>query len=255
MFFILSKILAFFISPLFWWSICILLALFGWNKKIKKSFRIITVFYFLFFSNTFLFLEVERLWEIPGTKIDSIQKKYDVGIVLSGMAMYNNDLERLQIQEGTDRIWHSISLYKKGIVSKLLISGKDGNIIDKGLNESVQFKSDLVKWGIPAEDIIIEDISRNTYENALYTKKVLEQHPEYNSFLLITSSNHMRRASACFKKQGMEFDVFTTNLYTGANRLWTFDHLFVPSYSTFVKWNNLTKEWTGYIMYKLTGKL
>lgn len=255
MFFILSKILLFLTSPLFWWCIVLLIAFYGRSSKTRKRFRFIAVTLFLFFTNTFIFLEFERMWEIPGTKISSIKKKYDAGIVLSGMALYDNHLQRLNIKEGTDRIWHTITLYKKGIIGKIIITGKDGTITEQGLNEAEQFRNDLVNWGIPARDILIENKSRNTYENALYTKQLLKKHPELQSFLLITSANHMRRSKACFKKQGISFDTFSTNLHNGAERYWNADHLLIPSFITFVQWNNLTKEWTGYIMYKLTGKI
>lgn len=255
MFFILSKILLFFTSPLFWWCVALLFAFYGTSPTIRRRFRLVVIISFLFFTNTFIFLEFERLWEIPGTPIEDIHKTYDAGIVLSGMATYDNDLNRLSIQEGTDRIWHTITLYKKGIIRKIIITGRDGTIIDNGLNEAVQFKHDLVIWGIPEVDILIEDVSRNTYENALYTKELLGKHPEIKSLLLITSSNHMRRAAACLSKQELKFDTFSTNLFNGKNRFWTFDHLMIPSFSTFVKWNNLTKEWTGYVMYKVTGKI
>lgn len=255
MFFILSKILLFLTQPIFWWCVFIFLAFYSTNPKLRKRFRTISITFFLIFTNTFIFLEVERIWEIPGTKISEIKKNYDVGILLSGMATYNTDLDRLAIQEGTDRIWHTMKLYKKGVISKILITGKDGTIIDQGLNEAQQFKRDLITFGFPEHDIIIEDQSRNTYENALFSKKILLQNPELKSFILITSSNHMRRAKACFDKQHIQTDVYTTNNFNGKNRQWTFDHLCIPSFSTFIRWNNLTKEWIGYVAYKITGKI
>jgi uncharacterized SAM-binding protein YcdF (DUF218 family) len=255
MFFILSKSLLFLISPLFWWCILLLLAFYSSPSLRRKRFRFIAITWFLFFSNTFIFLEFERLWEIPSQKINTIQRKYDVGIVLGGMANYNNDLNRLTIHEGTDRIWHTITLYKKGIIQKILISGKNGFIDDNKLNEAQQFKKDLTIWGIPETDIILEDQSKNTYENALFTKKILQNQDSIKSILLITSSEHMRRAQACFKKQNISFDTFTTNNYNGKNRYWSFDHLLIPSFDTFIRWNSLTKEWIGYITYKLTGKI
>src|SRR5690554_1118713 len=154
MFFILSKILLFLTSPLFWWCVALLFAFYGASSEIRKRFRLIVIISFLFFTNTFVFLEVERLWEVPGVSIEEIDKTYDAGIVLSGMAMYDNNLKRLSIQEGTDRIWHAITLYKKGIIQKIIITGRDGTIVEKGLNEAVQYKKGLVTWGMPDADIL-----------------------------------------------------------------------------------------------------
>ena len=254
MFFLLSKILLFLTSPFFWCSILVLLAFFCKKDRLRKRFRLAAIIATLFFSNTFIFLEFERQWEITGIKVTKIHKKYDVGIVLSGMAMYDNHLQRLKLNEGADRIWHAVTLYKKGIIRRILITGKDGTIRDRGLNEAQQFKRDLEMWGIPSKDILIEDKSRNTYENALFTKELLDQHPELKSFLLITSSNHMRRAAACFHKQDLTFDEYSTNVFTAPKREFLPDQLFVPSLETLLRWDNLTKEWVGFVVYKITGK-
>ena len=53
--------------------------------------------------------------------------------------------------------------------------------------------------GIPENDIIIENKSRNTHENAFYTAQLFEKNGfSKSNNLLITSSMHMRRAQACF---------------------------------------------------------
>ncbi|MDX1350998.1 MAG: YdcF family protein, partial [Putridiphycobacter sp.] len=144
----------------------------------------------LLFSNTVIFLEFARLWEVDGQEIGSVGQ-HDVGIVLGGMTEYNNDFDRLSIRRGGDRIWQAIQLYKLGKIKKILISGANGHLIDKGLQESIQLKKDLVILGIPEEDIITECISKNTYENAIESRKVLAQLNTKPSVLLITSAMHM----------------------------------------------------------------
>ena len=56
--------------------------------------------------------------------------------------------------------------------------------------------------GIPENDIIIENKSRNTHENAFYTGQLFEKNGfSKSNNLLITSSMHMRRAQACFENK------------------------------------------------------
>lgn len=241
--------------PCFWLVVWVILAFYLKSKKYRKIFRITSIAWLLFFTNTFIFLEFERLWEIPGKRIENMHEKYDVGIVLSGMAIYNNDLQRLNIKDGADRIWNAITLYKKGVIDKILISGKYGYIVNYGLSEATRFKQNLIEWGIPSTDILIDSLSRNTYENAVETQKVLIRNPSLKKALLITSGYHMRRALACFHQQHLYPTPFSTNLYNGDRRLWTFDHLLVPDSETFLAWNKLTKEWIGYIAYRITGKI
>lgn len=253
MFFILSKILLFLISPFFWMIFFVGIAFFHPNIKYKKRAKIAALFFFVFFTNTFIFNEFSRKWEIHGTPIEEVGN-YEVGIVLSGMAEYNNDLKTLSLRKSGDRIWQAISLYKKNKIKKILITGKSGYITERGLDEANQFKEVLVSWGIPANDILVETNSKNTHENALETKKVLTvSYPHIDTCLLITSSLHMRRSMGCFSKEGVNCVPYSTNLNTSEKRFFYWDQLLVPNVDNFYQWNDLTKEWIGYVSYKIAG--
>lgn len=209
----------------------------------------------LIFSNTVLFKEVCRQWEVFSPKPQTLTT-YDVGIVLTGMGEYNNDLKVFSARRGIDRIWQAISLYKSGKIAKILITGDHGYLFDKGLHEAVQIKEVLVHWGIPENDILTETKSKNTYENAIETKKMLSIHlPNAKKILLITSGKHMRRSRACFAKANLTVDTYSTDLYTGPNRYYTFDEYIIPDVSTMSDWHGLLKEMVGYIAYDITGKI
>lgn len=253
MFFVLSKLLSILISPLFWLVLTLLLWLLLKNKKWKKKFKISFVVLFFLFTNKFTALQFQRLWEVEGTKIENVDNDYDVAIVLGGMAEFNNDLNRISIRKGSDRIWNAIRLYKMGKVKKILISGDDGQLIDKGLNEAQTFKKHLIELGIPEEDILTEIQSKNTYENAKMTYEVLKDHQLTNKkILLITSAMHMKRAAACFKNQGLTFDVYTTDHNTGSF-YFDFGQIFIPDAHAIELWNQLFHEWAGYVIYKILG--
>jgi uncharacterized SAM-binding protein YcdF (DUF218 family) len=59
----------------------------------------------------------------------------------------------------------------------------------------------LESWGVPTDAIIVETNSRNTYENARQTKKILQTR-EIDTILLVTSAFHMPRALATFRHVG-----------------------------------------------------
>ena len=253
MFFILSKILAFLFSPFLWFLISFFTFLLLKNEKWKLIFKRISIFILIFFSLGFPLNFLVSRWEVAGTQMKKVEN-YEIGVVLSGMAEYNKDLKVLSARRGIDRIWQTISLYKNGKIMKILISGDSGYVIRKGLHEADQLKEVLVKWGIPAEDIIVENKSKNTYENAQLTSDLLRQYKYKKKFLLITSALHMPRAAACFKKQNLEFDVFTTDHYSMKNTEFTFDQL-LPSINCFVMWEVYLKEVIGYTVYSLRGYL
>jgi uncharacterized SAM-binding protein YcdF (DUF218 family) len=255
MFFIASKILDFLSHPFYWIVILFLIAWFTKRERLKKwTFRI-GIGYLVFFTNTVIFSEFTRLWEPDGKKIEELGH-YDVAVVLGGMAEYDNTLERLSMRRGGDRIWQAIHLYHLGKVDKLLLSGAHGYLVDKGLNEAVQFRDVLLDNGIPAEDILIDSLSKNTYENALESKKILDQHPELKSVLLVTSALHMKRAEGCFLKAGFEqLETFTTDHYTGNERNYQFDQWLFPNESVMTDWSRLLHEWFGYTTYWMMGYL
>lgn len=240
-------------DPFWWIVILIVIGVFTKREKLKKwSFRL-AVFFAFFFTNAVIFSEFARMWEPDGKKMEEVEH-YDVAVVLGGMAEYDNNLERLSMRRGSDRIWQTIHLYHLGKVDKILISGANGDIIDKGLNEAVQFKKVLVENGIPSEDILVDSISQNTYQNAVESKKILDQNLQLKKVLLVTSALHMNRAEACFKKVGLvDFDVFTTDHFTGKKRGYQIDQWIIPKIGVMTDWRSLIHEWVGYLTYAIVG--
>ena len=255
MFFIASKIFYFLLGPYTWLLVALGFAFYSKNERRRKLGRRWAIAIALIFSNSFLYKEVCRQWEVFGTPINKTGH-YDVAIVLGGMTDYNNDLQELSIRRGGDRIWQAITLYKTGHVKKLLISGDHGNLIDRGLHEAKQLKALLIRWGIPKEDILTDIKSRNTHENAVESKKTLQKvYPEAKSILLVTSGRHMRRSMGCFEAVGLKCTPFSTDLYTGPKRFYTIEDFLIPNVSVMDDWHGLIKEFVGYLVYDMTGKI
>ena len=203
MFFILSKALLFILSPFFWFILFIGFLFFSKNQRRIKQVKWASIILFFFFTNSVIFSEICRLWEVPGRKFENIEK-HDVAIVLGGMFVYNSDLETISIRKSGDRLIQALTLYKTGKVKKLLISGDNGYLTDRGLHEAKQIKELLCTWGINPLDIITEESSTNTHLNAKETAILLKQsYPHFNKFILVTSGIHMKRAKACFEKEGL----------------------------------------------------
>ncbi len=253
MFFLFSKLLHFIVMPGFWIVIFWILYFLLKNPRWKKRFKISAILITILFTNTFVFKEFARNWEVDGIKTEDIDY-HDVAIVLGGMAEYNNDLNRLSLRRGGDRIWQTIALYQRGKIGKILISGDSGFISERGLNEAKRFRDELIEWGIDKENILIDSLSKNTHQNAVESLKVLKKmNLENSKILLVTSAIHMKRAQGCFEKVGLEIVPFSTDHYTGPKRHYHWDEYIIPSASTLVDWQALTHEWAGYIVYRIKG--
>jgi uncharacterized SAM-binding protein YcdF (DUF218 family) len=254
MFFILSKVFQFLFSPLTWILILLIPAVIIHQKKPKtaKKMMIVAFIMLLFFTNPFILYEAMRAYEVDAVRKEELRKNYDYAILLSGMLTYDDYYDRINFQRSADRLMQTLDLYHEGRVKKIFITGGSGEIFNQKDKEAIILKDYLIKIGIPEEDILVESNSRNTYENAKESVKVLPPDKGY-TFLLITSAFHMRRAVACFKKQGYSFDTYVTDRYAGKRR-WNID-LFVPKAEILSYWAILFREIGGLAAYKITGKI
>ncbi|OQX82481.1 MAG: hypothetical protein B6D64_00065 [Bacteroidetes bacterium 4484_276] len=214
---------------------------------------IAAVLLFYFFSNGFIAEKALRLWEMDKPFDSSDQKKYDVGIVLSGgLVKYDEKNNKLVYGQSSDRIIQALKMYNTGVIRKIMISGGSGSLLKTSDNESELMRRFLINLGIPNGDIVIEPNSRNTHENAIETKKLLNMHFPDGRYLLFTSALHMRRANACFKKEGIKVDTYgTNNVIVKKNPGFSF--LFIPSALSIYQWESLSHEIVGYISYKIAG--
>ena len=246
MFYIVSKLLAFLTQPIIWVFILLILALFYKSKR--KIILIISISLFYFFTNNFIADEFARLWEV---KRFTPSITYDVGIVLGGIADYDKITKTHNFNKNADRLMYAEQLYHKGIIQKIMLSGGNGLLFNDGYVESEAMRDYLLVNKIPSKDIIIENNSRNTIENAMNSAEILKEKYNEGKFLLITSANHMRRAQLCFNKAKLETTAFPTDCTT-SYRSTGYDYILFPRVEALERWQDLIHEWIGYIVYKIT---
>ena len=251
MFFIFSKLLVFTISPLVWIIVLLFFSLLSKYPDRKRKCLRWALVLTLFFSNAFLFDECSRLWEIPATRFENL-KSYEAGIVLGGMSVYDQDLDRAQFYRGVDRLIQTVELYRRGVIKKIIFTGGSGRLLHPEMKEGNYINRYLLYMGIPQKDFLFERESQNTRENALFTKDLLDKENIKGNFLLITSAFHMRRSLGCFNKAGIFAEPYSADRYAGP-RKYEFDHLFIPDASIIDSWNYLIHEMAGFITYKIMG--
>lgn len=253
MFFFLSKILAFLITPYIWLFFGLLYLLFKlWNTTYKKWILGLTIFMFVI-SNSFLVDELVRAWEYTDDDIYLKDTRYDLAIVLGGMGRIDERQKRFDFGYSGDRLFQTLELYHKKRVSKLLVTGGSGSISKPHHREAAYIKKYLQAISIPDSSIIIENESKNTYENGIYTKRILDSLQFKGSILLVTSSFHMRRSLAIFQKAGYKnLTPYVTNKITGL-RKFEFDYCFIPNTDALFSLNLIIHEIVGFVMYKVKG--
>jgi uncharacterized SAM-binding protein YcdF (DUF218 family) len=254
MFFILSKILLFFLSPIIWIFTLLLWTFLTKNPLRKKKLFITTLVVFYFFSNSFIVDEFVRAYEERDQTFSELPSDFDVAIILGGFSSYDEKQEMVQFHRATDRLMAGIQLYKTGKTKKIMISSGSGSISSPNLKEALFIKDYLLSIGIPETDLIIESNSRNTRENALESAKILNKEYPSGKFILITSATHMPRAKRCFDKVNMTTTPYSVDHQAGP-RKFVVDHILLPNAGCLTTWNSLTKEWIGFLVYKIAGHI
>ncbi len=183
--FALKKILSAILMPL---SIGLILGLLGLWFLYKNSFKKAKIF----LTISFIWIATVSYVPFSNMLISPLENNYKQ---LQNMP---NNVKYILLLGGDreNRGWEALRLYHKIDGLKIITSGYE----DHGtVPEAIKTANILKQLGIPSEDIIIHDKPRDTKEEAIKTKELLGTQP----FILITSSYHMPRAIALFKKEGL----------------------------------------------------
>jgi uncharacterized SAM-binding protein YcdF (DUF218 family) len=157
----------------------------------------------------------------------------------------------VNLLDAADRISKTASLYRAGKASVVIVSGGNQPWSPKLKSEAVETRTLLVAWGVPAEAILVDETSRNTYENAFNSITLLRE-SECRNPLLVTSAAHMTRAVASFERFGVEvFPVSVDVRAVRIMRLTVFD--FIPDIGALGMTTNAMREWVGQRVYRYRG--
>ncbi len=253
MFFIISKIIAFVLSPLIWIIAVMIWALVIRNQRKRKRLLLTALVLLIVFTNSFLVGVVTGWWDWNGTDATKIKKVYKAGIVLGGNTIsYNPLLSKTTFNYNNDRLMQAMELYKAGVIEKIIVTGAAGNIIYRDFREADLMRDALLKMGVPDSAVWVDNKAENTHQNAVFVKKILLEKQVSDTCLLITSSLHMRRAVGCFQKLDIPVRPYATNLLRHEAPL-TFDYLVYPYAINITIWEGMTHEVLGYVVYKILG--
>lgn len=105
-------------------------------------------------------------------------------------------------------------LYLQGYAPLLIFSGGLGNFTQDMWTEKEadKFAAIAMQMGVPAKDILVENMSTNTGENIVFTQKLLkEKRLDPQSFIVVQKPYMERRSYATFKKHWPEKKLMVTS--------------------------------------------
>lgn len=251
MFFTLSKLLYFLLIPFNW----VLLLLIGYivtkSPARKRLLKIWIIIFIILFTNPWLYKTATKAWQAEYKEL-STDKNYEIGILLTGMIQFDSKDQGF-FGAAADRFIQTATLYHTGKIKKILVTGGSGTLLHHSPPEALYLKKMLIKNGIPEKDIITESLSRNTYENAVFSKRILDSMQINSTSLLITSSMHMKRSEAVFRKAGIMFESYAAD-FKVVDDHFSIDDTLIPDAKLLKDWSSLFKEIVGLWVYQLTGK-
>ncbi len=158
----------------------------------------------------------------------------------------------LELNEAGDRILVMIALARRYPDARIVFTGGAADVIETTEEpEAEAIKARIADYGLDPAHIIFESRSRNTFENAIFTKELVQPKPG-ETWWLVTSAWHMPRSMGIFRKAGFTVKAFPVDYRTAAASD------IVRPFSTMGEGLRRTdvaaKEWIGLIAYWLTGK-
>jgi len=157
----------------------------------------------------------------------------------------------LGLNESAERFTEGLRLALRHPEAKVVFTGGVGTLVAPGAEATEPVGALLVEAGIARERLVLEGRSRNTYENALFTRDLVHPAPG-ERWYLVTSAYHMPRAMGIFRKAGFDVTAYPVDYRTrGTEDLARF---FERIPQGLMRVDLAVNEWMGLIAYRALGR-
>ncbi len=155
--------------------------------------------------------------------------------------------------DSMNRCLWAADLYDRTASARLVLTGGKVEPAEPGPAIAEAMAAFLVRYGVDEPDLLLETGSRNTYENAVETRKLLAASGT-DRIVLVTDALHMYRASACFRKQGFEVVPAASFYRTGTGFEFS-AAMFLPHPNAAQDMHRVLHEWLGILYYRYAGRI
>ena len=253
--FLLSKLLGLAAEPVFWVVLVLLIAVVLLPRRPQAARRWVLA------AGAMLLLGG---WApLPDALLRHLERQYPeppampiqqyAGVVVLGGALESGYVgegsQEPQVNGAVERMTTVLPLLRQAPDLAVVFTGGNGEYFGNGPSEAERVRRFFVQLGLDPKRVRLEDKSRNTYENAVFTARLGGIDPS-QPWILITSASHMPRALAVFRKQGWNVTPYSVDFRAGLATPWT-----TYSLGDFEKWRVALREYIGILAYRLTGRI
>jgi uncharacterized SAM-binding protein YcdF (DUF218 family) len=184
----------------------------------------------------------------------SLPERVDGIVVLGGGFEAGINLVRggYELNSSGDRFVEAAILGARHPEAKVVVTGGTGTIILEGEADGTTAPKLLTRLGIGPERLILESQSRNTYENAVFTKEIVNAKPG-ETWLLVTSAFHMPRSVGLFRKAGFDVVPWPSDYRTSGRE--TIGIAQDNPQDSLQNTSMALREWMGLFVYWMTGRI
>ncbi len=251
--FFFSKFIGILLNPLLW---IVLLSITAWFIKDpvrKRKTNTLSLILLLFFANNWIIQNLMLRYQSSPKPMDR-GEQYSAGILLGGLAGYDETYKQGFFNQTSDRFIQTLRLYKEGHIRKIIVSGGNAIFAGDDFREADFLVENLIAMGVPKEDILSEREAMNTVENSRLTHRITDSLMIRGPFVLITSAFHMPRAMKTFSNEGMAVRPFPcAYLALPSDKKFGLLSL-LPSANAITLWNIYLKEQVGNLFLWLQKK-
>ena len=157
----------------------------------------------------------------------------------------------IELNEAVDRVYKAAQVHRAGRAKFVIVTAGNQPWSESPWAEADLLRDLLMEWGVPKDAIFLEGSSRNTRENALYSKIMIDS-MHCGTTLLVTSAAHMPRAVAAFQNAGVSVVAVATDVRVAGQGALSAVAL-LPSAGALAMTSDAIREWIGMWIYRLQG--
>ena len=177
------------------------------------------------------------------------------GIIVLGGGVIRSEKStdrEVVLGDTAERIIAAAELARSYSNTRVVFTGGNSSLLTSGPIEADFVVRLFERLGVPRDRVIIERKSRDTAENAAFTKRLIMPKSD-ERWLLVTSAMHMPRAIGAFQMAGFTVDAYPVDYQTGNT-----EHpstLFRALLNNIRKTNRAVHEWIGLLVYWMAGRI
>jgi uncharacterized SAM-binding protein YcdF (DUF218 family) len=255
MFFVFSKILTFFVTPS---NLLIMIGLIGAGLLLTRFARLGR----RLMIASLLLLAIAGLSPLGNALIVPLEQRFPPwdasrgipdGIVVLGGAI-SPDVSAARgvpaLNEAAERMTVVAELARRYPAARIVFTGGSANLWG-GASEADVVLPLFESFGIARERVMLESRSRNTAENARFTKELTRPRPG-ERWLLVTSAHHMPRSIGVFRREGFPVEAYPVDWRTRGPEDSVMPFLVLSA--GLARTETALHEWVGLVAYWLTGQ-